>query len=104
MSFVTEVRPNRALTVVEAARRVGINERSVVPHVPPTAATELPTHRDVLLQALLHLPRVADEDGSVAVDFARREIERMRALRAAELAPVRALAEPPACVVPLDQV
>jgi len=48
-----------------------------------------------LLQALLHLPRVAGSDGSIDVDLAAAEIARLRARRAAELAPLQWMAEPP---------
>lgn len=50
--------------------------------------------RDLLLQTLLHLPRVASADGDVDAGMAREEVARLRALRAAEMAPLRRLTEP----------
>ena len=58
-------------------------------------AGELPTSRDLLVQALLYLPRLAHADGTVSFSDATDEIERLRTLRAYELAPLRALAAAP---------
>jgi hypothetical protein len=63
--------------------------------IPSMRADEVPTARDLLLQALLHLPRIADPDGTIESTIARGEIERLRASRRAELAPLRSLARPP---------
>lgn len=63
--------------------------------LPPCAPPELPTRRDLLLQVLLHMPRLADSDGNVSLTSAMAEIERLRAIRAAELSPLRELARRP---------
>lgn len=63
--------------------------------MPRERPTDLPSSRDMLLQSLLHLPRIAACDGTVDADEAIAEIKRLRALRAGELAPLRMLAQPP---------
>jgi hypothetical protein len=75
--------------------RIEVIPAAVEPLIPLTQEGELPSSRDLLLQSLLHLPRLATLDGTVGVDEAVPEIERLRALRAAELAPLHMLASPP---------
>jgi hypothetical protein len=65
---------------------------------------ELPTRRDLLLQALLHLPRLARADRTVDVKSAEAEIERLRHRRAAELEPLRGLASPPREAIAIDEL
>jgi hypothetical protein len=72
--------------------------------LPTPAAGELPTIRDLLLQSLLHLPRLADADGTIDVSSALAEIERLRLRRAVELAPLRWMAAPPTPALLLDQL
>ena len=57
--------------------------------------TRLPTMRDLRLQSLIHLPRIAGRDGRVADEAAAREIRRQWELRHDELAPLAALAAAP---------
>ncbi len=51
--------------------------------------------RALRLQALLHLPRIASQSGSVPAALAAREIDRLALLLAAETEPWRQLAAPP---------
>jgi hypothetical protein len=74
---------------------IAVEPEGVAPLIPVTRPGELPTSRDLLLQALLHLPRIARPDGTVEIVEARDEIERLRAIRAEELAPLRGLAQAP---------
>ncbi len=74
---------------------VVVSVAGIRPLVPPQTETWLPTSRDLLLQALLHLPRLATAGGNIDVDLAAAEIDRLQARRAAELAPLRSLAAPP---------
>jgi hypothetical protein len=57
--------------------------------------TRLPTLRDLLLQSLIHLPRIAGRDGVVSDEAAARETRRQWQLRQDELAPLAALAAAP---------
>jgi hypothetical protein len=75
--------------------RIEVNPARVEPLVLHERSTDLPSSRDVLLQSLLHLPRIAACDGTVDTDETTAEINRLRALRADELAPLRMLAQPP---------
>jgi hypothetical protein len=84
--------------------RVEVTPKAVAGLVAPAPAGQLPTHRDLLLQALLHLPRIAAADGTVDADAARREIARLRAERDAELAPLVDLASPPSAPARLDEL
>jgi hypothetical protein len=84
--------------------RVEVDPAQVAPLTGPTRAGELPTGRDLLLQALLHLPRIAGPDGIVGLGEAVEEIERVRGRRAALLEPVRSLAEPPPAALSLDEL
>lgn len=63
--------------------------------LPPCAPAAFPTRRDLLLQVLLHMPRIADSHGNVDLASATAEIERLRAIRAAELSPLGELARSP---------
>jgi hypothetical protein len=72
-----------ALVQVQAAER-GFGEKTV-----------LPTQRDLLLQSLIHLPRIAGRDGNVSKGAAAREIRRQWELRHDELTPLAALAAAP---------
>lgn len=78
-------------------RRIPVEVGSVERLLTPArSAGDIPSTRDLRLQALLHLPRIADSDGTVDLDAAIAEIERLHELRAGELAPLRSLARPPA--------
>lgn len=83
---------------------VSVNPETVLALLPAVGEGELPTRRDLLLQALLHLPRIADAGGTVAAAQAVDEIERLRARRAAEFAPLAALAEAPAAAPRLQDL
>jgi len=72
--------------------------------LPSVSPGELPSRRDLLLQALLHLPRIANPDGTVSTLLAEAEINTLHERRRKELAPLRALAEPPARIPTLDQL
>jgi hypothetical protein len=72
--------------------------------LPAAIQGELPGKRDLLLQALLHLPRMAQPDGTIEVGLAVAEIERLREMRAKELTPLLAIALPPALLPSLDQL
>src|SRR4051812_4453034 len=78
-----------------SSERITVESAAVQSWLPDVGITAVPSRRDLLLQALLHLPRLADVRGTVKRDRALREIERLDRLRAAELAPWKALAEPP---------
>jgi hypothetical protein len=89
---------------VDPTARLKVDAARLAPLIPATKEGQLPTHRDLLLQALLHLPRIADVDGTVDVATAIKEIDRLRAQRAVELAPLRSLATPPPDRPSLDQL
>lgn len=86
------------------ADRLLVAPETVGPLIRETAAEELPTRRDLLLQALLHLPRIAGADGAVSLRAARSEIERQRELRASELAPLASLAKVPSSPPSLSEL
>ncbi len=100
MSAVSHVQVERA---GPRGRSVHVDLRSVAPLL-PARRWQLPTTRDLLLQALLHLPRIADEDGLVDRTAARFEIDQLLGWRNAELEPLAGLAEPPAEPIALDQL
>jgi hypothetical protein len=77
------------------ASSVGVDPAGVRPLVALPAADQLPTGRDLLLQALLHLPRIARPDGTIDIASARNEVDRLWAVRRADLAPLSSLAKPP---------
>jgi hypothetical protein len=95
---------SREPTSSDRARRVAIDAMALAPLIPPPDPEQLPTHRDLLLQALLHLPRIAREDGTIEFVTAMREIERLRTLRAVELAPLRSLVQPPTTPLELREI
>ena len=78
-----------------ASGSVDVDPASVAPLMPSLPTDAMPTRRDLLLQALLHLPRIASTDGRVGVGEAVVEIDRLRALRSGDLAPVRWMAVSP---------
>src|SRR5688500_11684062 len=55
----------------------------------------VPTRRDLELQTLLHLPRIADAEGRVEARKVVAEIDRMRRLRSDDLEFVRWMAAAP---------
>jgi hypothetical protein len=84
--------------------RIPVDPQGVASLMPAIVKGELPTYRDVFLQALLHLPRIAYPDGTIDEVRALAEIARIRAWRAAELEPVRGMAQPPPKLPQLDQL
>lgn len=74
------------------------------PLIPPRPPDVPPSSRDLLLQALLHLPRLARSDGMLEVRLAAAEIDRLLASRAAELAPMRSVSMSPLQTPMLDQL
>ena len=85
----------RRTSVPIAPADVVVSVAGIKPLIPFSSDSRLPTSRDLLLQALLHLPRLAGADGTIDVDLAAAEIERLRARRYEELAPLRWMVEPP---------
>jgi hypothetical protein len=77
------------------ARRIAVDPEHVEEALPSLSARRLPTKRDLLLQGLLHLPRIASPDGTVSSSAAISELERLEALRREELRPYAALAVRP---------
>ncbi len=77
------------------SRSIAVEPAALGSLLPPCTPPELPTRRDLLLQALLHMPRIADDYGNVSLASATAEIERLREIRAAELSPFRELARAP---------
>jgi hypothetical protein len=76
----------------------------VEPLLPSVVDGVLPSRRDLLLQALVHLPRLANAAGNMSRRQALAEIERQRKLRHEELLPFAHLAKPPLSAPALDQL
>jgi hypothetical protein len=72
--------------------------------LPARRTDQLPSEKDLLVQTLLHLPRIADEDGFVDRTHARLEIDQVLRWRTAELEPLAELATPPAKKILLDEL
>lgn len=100
----THPQKRRGSAAPDPARRVLVESTAVASLLPALSPDELPTRRDLLLQALLHLPRLARADGSVDVESAQIEIARLRQQRAVELEPLRAFASPPPEALAIDQL
>jgi hypothetical protein len=94
----------RPAGAADATSRIRVDPTSVARLLPDLAAADAPTRRDLLLQTLLHLPRLAAGDGTIAFGPACIEITRQRNLRAAELAPLAELAKSPTRPPALDQL
>src|ERR1700674_3680524 len=75
--------------------RILIEPERVECLLPPIPQGSLPTGRDLFLQAMLHLPRLAAADGTMEISAAVAEIERLRERRVKELASVRPFAVAP---------
>jgi hypothetical protein len=82
--------------------RIPVGPSVVAQLVRPGASP--PTVRDLELQALLHLPRIAFADGTVDERDASAEIERLRVRRRAELEPLSGLEAPPRSVLDLEEL
>lgn len=87
-----------------ADSNVRVAPESVAPLIPSIPADASPTRRDLLLQALLHIPRIATSGGRVGVGAATSEVDRLRALRFGDLAPVRWMAVAPPSVPALPKL
>src|SRR5689334_15963536 len=72
----------------DGSERIAVDSKIVAGLLPRLTSHEPPTRRDLLLQALMHLPRLAAADCTVAVSSARYEIERVWRWRASELEPL----------------
>jgi len=81
-------RPTQSCLKVDPA---GVSEL-----LPATEPAGLPSARDLLLQGLLHLPRLASSEGMIDRKTASAEVTRLQMLRAGELEPYAALAAVPA--------
>lgn len=86
------------------ASRVAVQPTPVAAIAAAVTHVEPPTKRDLLLQALLHLPRIARGDGTVDWRRAISEIEQLAASRTAELMPLRSVAAPPTPSPSLDEL
>ncbi|TMD14717.1 MAG: hypothetical protein E6J00_04845 [Chloroflexi bacterium] len=87
-----------------AAASIVISPENVWPLVPAAGSGELPTTRDLFLQAILHLPRLGEVDGTISLMSAMAEIERLRVNRARELQPLRAIGAPPSVIPTLEEL
>jgi hypothetical protein len=76
-------------------RSIHASAAHVTPLVSETSPFDLPTKRDMVVQALLHLPRVAAPDGTVELSVAMEEITRIRDRRSHELVPFASMAQRP---------
>jgi hypothetical protein len=94
----------RTATIGGSPSVIAVGPTEVASLIAPVEPGGLPTTRDLLLQALLHLPRVARNDGMVDSSSANDEIARLHAIRAAELAPLRSLAESPTSLPRLNDI
>jgi hypothetical protein len=72
--------------------------------LPSTEPDRPPSSRDLLLQGLLHLPRLASSDGMVDAETGCAELRRLQALRADELEPFTTLAAAPAFPPTIDEL
>jgi hypothetical protein len=78
-----------------ASERVEVSVGGVSPLLAEYVDEQLPSQRDLLLQTLLHLPRLASTDGTVSVAAALKEVAFLRDVRHRELSPFRDMARPP---------
>lgn len=76
-------------------RLVPVTRPALWPLVRDLHADALPSAQDLMVQGLLHLPRIARADGRVPESRARAELSRIRAWRATELAPLQHYTTPP---------
>lgn len=83
--------------------RIAVAPEGVAPLIERTH-DGVPSSRDLLLQALLHLPRIATSDGTVCPAAAANEIDRLRNVRSQELSAVRSLARRPPGLDAVDQL
>ncbi len=83
---------------------VSLDAAGVSALLPPLDPGRLPSSRDLLLQGLLHLPRLASSDGGLDVGTARNELARLHALRAHELKPYAHLAATPRPIPSLSEL
>jgi hypothetical protein len=83
------------ITRRERSTSVAVTTGQVAEMVAASSWRGLPSQRDLLLQALLHLPRLADSDAIIDRADALAEIDRLACWRHDELLPVRHLARAP---------
>src|SRR5215210_1243934 len=85
-------------------RVLQVEASSVSSLIPARDARRLPSSRDLLLQGLLHLPRLASPHGTVDVEAGSRELDRLNALRGDELKPYADLAAVPSSIPSLSEL
>jgi hypothetical protein len=84
--------------------RIAVSPASVSALLKSPDSYRFPSSRDQLLQALLHLPRLANIDGRMDVETARAELDRLEAGRLDEVKPYARLAAAPSSIPSLNEL
>jgi|GEM_PF-1923945 len=84
--------------------RVLVDPAGVSALLPSLDPDRFPTSRDLLLQGLLHLPRIASSNGEVDIETARDELDRLHALRVDEIKPYKDLAATPPAIPTISEI